>query len=273
MALALRGKRRGAAVVGVLVFVNFFEIMPLYLGRASVPVGSRSSRALLLNLNTENRSYGKVLEFIRALQPDFMVLQEVNRAWAEQLGELQGDYAFSRACAREDNFGIAMFSRVPFEHAEVRYIGQADVPSIVVRFVLGGQPLTVIATHPLPPSSRAYASYRNEQLRELGVLVASLSDQVMVLGDLNTTSWSPFFRDLIRKTGLRDSRKGHGIQPTWPAGLPILSVPIDHCLVSEGIIVHNRWVGRDVGSDHYPVVVEFSIEPDVVDTGPGGRSP
>ena len=260
-------------MVGVLVFVNFFEIMPLYLGSASVPVTSRAWRALLLNLNTENRSYGKVLELIRALQPDFMVLQEVNGAWAEQLGKLQGDYAFSCTRPREDNFGIAMFSRVRFEHAEIRYIGEADVPSIVARFVLGGRPLTVIATHPLPPSSRAYAADRNEQLRSLGTLAASLPDETMILGDLNTTSWSPFFRDLIRKTGLRDSRKGHGIQATWPAALPILSVPIDHCLVSEGIIVHNRWVGRDVGSDHYPVVVEFSIEPGVVDTGPARRSP
>jgi endonuclease/exonuclease/phosphatase (EEP) superfamily protein YafD len=82
---------------------------------------------------------------------------------------------------------------------------------------------------------------------------------LVLLGDLNTTSWSPHFRDLINTAGLKDSRAGFGIQPTWPAGTPPLWIPLDHCLVSPEIKVHDRRVGPNVGSDHFPVIVEFSL--------------
>jgi len=41
--------------------------------------------------------------------------------------------------------------------------------------------------------------------------------------------------------------------------VPLLGIPIDHCLVSPEIIVTKRSVGPSVGSDHYPVIIDFSI--------------
>lgn len=38
-----------------------------------------------------------------------------------------------------------------------------------------------------------------------------------------------------------------------------MSIPIDHCLHSPDITVINRRVGSDVGSDHYPLIIDFSI--------------
>ena len=63
----------------------------------------------------------------------------------------------------------------------------------------------------------------------------------------------------MRAARLHDSRLGCGIQPTWPAGRPLLWAPIDHCLVSKHVIVHSRRVSGNIGSDHYPVVIDFSI--------------
>ncbi len=83
----------------------------------------------------------------------------------------------------------------------------------------------------------------------------------MVLGDLNVTPWSPFFRDLLREGALRNARKGYGLRPTWPTMLPPLLIPVDHCLVSSGVTVHDCRAGRNVGSDHYPLVVDFSLRP------------
>nr|WP_094673053.1 hypothetical protein [Hydrocoleum sp. CS-953] len=69
-------------------------------------------------------------------------------------------------------------------------------------------------------------------------------------GDLNTTMWSPYYQKLEQKTGLRNSRLGFGILPSWPAKgfshsivFYILSrffqIPIDHCLISSEIKVVN----------------------------------
>ena len=79
----------------------------------------------------------------------------------------------------------------------------------------------------------------------------------MLVGDLNCTSWTPAFAELERISGLRDSRKGFGVQPTWPSNLPGLRIPIDHFLVSPSLAVRNRFVGPAVGSDHFPVVIEL----------------
>jgi endonuclease/exonuclease/phosphatase (EEP) superfamily protein YafD len=60
---------------------------------------------------------------------------------------------------------------------------------------------------------------------------------------------------------MRDSRRGYGIQPTWPAGVPALLIPLDHLLHTPDIVITSRRVGADAGSDHYPVIVEFFIDP------------
>lgn len=258
----LLGKKQGAAMlIGVFALVNLCLIVPFYfLGGPSAHAGGRTYRAVLINVNKSNQAYGRVRKFIHSVEPDFMVLVEVNQAWMNALQKMQANYPFSRSLPREDSFGIALFSRIPFEKAEIRNIGEPDAPSVVARFEIDGQPLTVIGAHPLSPRGRAYSEYRNHQLADLAQVVSLQEGSVMVLGDLNTTSWSPFFRDLLRKTGLRDSRKGFGLQPTWPTMFPPLWIPIDHCLVSTGVVVHNRKTGPTIGSDHYPVIVDFSVE-------------
>ena len=60
-------------------------------------------------------------------------------------------------------------------------------------------------------------------------------------------------------TGLRDSSRGMGLQPTWPADIPLLWIPIDHCLYSDGIEIRGRRTGPDVGSDHFPLIVDFEL--------------
>jgi len=36
-------------------------------------------------------------------------------------------------------------------------------------------------------------------------------------------------------------------------------VAIDHCLVSPEIAIRDRHIGPDVGSDHFPVVLDFAL--------------
>jgi endonuclease/exonuclease/phosphatase family metal-dependent hydrolase len=68
------------------------------------------------------------------------------------------------------------------------------------------------------------------------------------------------FQAFLHDTGLRDTRRGRGVQPTWPAWLPLAQVPIDHALVSAGVRVHARFVGGRVGSDRLPIVRDFSLD-------------
>ena len=50
-----------------------------------------------------------------------------------------------------------------------------------------------------------------------------------------------------------------GIQATFPAESALLRIPLDHVLASCGLGISNRWVERDVGSDHLRVVIEIVV--------------
>ena len=160
---------------------------------------------------------------------------------------------------RDDNFGIGLFSKIPPNSMTVQYFGEVDVPSILASLSIKNKSLDVLFTHPVPPVSQSYFNWRNEQLSEIASLRSQFNENLVVVGDLNTTSWSHHFKDFIEKMKLRDSREGYGLQISWPAMFPFLGITIDHCLVSRNILVLNRKIGPDIGSDHYPVYIELGI--------------
>jgi endonuclease/exonuclease/phosphatase (EEP) superfamily protein YafD len=213
-------------------------------------------RILLANVHTANRQHELVLNLIAREDADILVLQEVNSRWLEALAPLETEYPHHVEKAREDNFGIAVFSRIPIEDLRVEYIGGARVPTAIGRLSLGESSATLIATHPVPPVGGEMFDWRNEQLREIAQLAATQPLSV-IIGDLNTTPWSPIYQEFERTSGLCNTRRGAGILPTWPAGLGALGIPLDHCLVSEEIEVTGIRTGARTGSDHLPLLVDL----------------
>jgi endonuclease/exonuclease/phosphatase (EEP) superfamily protein YafD len=64
----------------------------------------------------------------------------------------------------------------------------------------------------------------------------------------------------MRQTGLKNSRRGFGILPTWPTFLPLLSIPIDHFLLSPEFAVLKTGQGPNIGSDHVPLITELMLQ-------------
>jgi len=103
------------------------------------------------------------------------------------------------------------------------------------------------------------AAQRNAVFQALPAALAAMPPgPVLVAGDFNCTPWSPFFADLVAATGLSDSARGFGVWPTWNSTLLPLGISIDHVLVSDGLVTRNHRVGGDVGSDHFPVIVDLA---------------
>lgn len=80
---------------------------------------------------------------------------------------------------------------------------------------------------------------------------------MLVVGDLNATRWAAAFRELLGVGGLRDSERGFGFQPSYPAGFWLAGVPIDHSLYSDGLVPAARELGPSFGSRHRSLVVEY----------------
>lgn len=249
-----------AAMSGLVLLINLWLVAPSWLSGDEPAPDVPSSRVVVANVLTSNHRFDRFLELIREEKPEFFLVLEVDTRWLAALKPLKEAYPYSVSRSRSDNFGIALFSRVPLEEAKVIELGDSTVPAIVARLQLNGVMTTVIGAHTLPPWKAEYAETRNRQLRALARLIGKLKGPVMVIGDLNMTSWSPFFQDLVDTTGLRDSRRGFGVQATWPTSNLLLRVPLDHALVSREFTVVDRRIGSDIGSDHLPVILDVAVK-------------
>jgi endonuclease/exonuclease/phosphatase (EEP) superfamily protein YafD len=250
-------------LAGALAIINFSFLAPFYFPSSQKAGTSATQSAdlsiLLINLNSSNNQYGKVSKYIQEKNPDILALEEINQKWHQELKEVLSQFPYKEIVAREDNFGIALFSKIPTDEILVKYYGSVEVPSILTSFELAKQPVTLLFTHPVPPGSLQYFHWRNEQLNTIASNRFELLDNMILVGDLNTTSWSWSFQNFIERMKLKDSRRGFGLQITWPAMLPILGITIDHVLVSEAFSVMNHEIGPNIGSDHYPVYVELKF--------------
>ena len=259
---SLQKRWRLVSVAAVFAFVNFLFIAPLYLASANkverTTVAQQQLPILLINLNSSNREFNATLDYIKEKNPDILALEELNERWLTALADVLKLYPNREVVPRGDNFGIGLFSKVPPRKMEIKYFGAVQVPSVLAHFDFQNEPMSLLFTHPVPPASQIYYEWRNEQLEAIASRRDMFAESLILVGDLNTTSWSYHFKNFIKRMRLVDARKGFGLQVTWPTMLPILSISIDHILVSPDITVLNHEVGPDIGSDHYPVYIEIT---------------
>lgn len=262
-----RAGRVALACLTVAVLGNVWPLLPYWVApaggtvTAAQPAAARPDAVSLVSINvlTSNADKPAVLAYLRSRDPDIIVALEIDTAWAAALAGLADRWPHAVVQPRDDNFGIALLAKQPPREHRVRDFGDAGVPSIVATFTKPAGDYTVIATHPVPPKGPAYARDRDAQLRAIAEFVAAAPLPCVVAGDLNATPWSAAFRDLVTRSGLRDTALGRGVQATWNARVWAPRIPIDHILAPPGTEVLRRAVGPDVGSDHFPVEAELRL--------------
>ena len=262
--LGLLRHRNWVLVALFCVMLQLVEVMPWYVPSAIAPQ-SHNLRILLSNLYVRNQNPDKILALIEAEKPDIAVFQERDGHWLQSLEPLktQMPYVFE---APKD---IAVFSRIPLENPTL--FGSAKQDLISATITVNGRKTRLVTTHPLPPLP-SLAAFRNAELQQVTDYIQKQKAPIVLIGDLNTTMWSPYYKRLKSKTGLKNTRQGYGTLPTWPAPTqfasthpvlaslkPLLWIPIDHALVSPEIQVRDTRVGANIDSDHLPFIVDLFI--------------
>jgi endonuclease/exonuclease/phosphatase (EEP) superfamily protein YafD len=248
---------------GVTVGLNLVLVVPWYLPPARAPLTEPyyPVKILFANVEDANENFAALISLVSEENPQVVIIQEATALWLEQLTVLQARFPYAKALPRPGNAGIALYSRLPVERFDVISLGSRRIPGLLARLNGGGGGLSVVTVHPRPPLRLHDFRQRNAQLRETAALVHALPAPKILVGDLNTSLWSPYYAQLVRHTGLTNARQGFGVRPTWPAWMPwlFLRIPIDHCLVSPDIGVRMMRTGRPIGSDHLPIVVDLVI--------------
>lgn len=215
-------------------------------------------RLLQLNLRFDNPEPGNVLSLIGRVRPDVMTLNEVSPMWADKLALLSSAYPYRIVC-RIDNHagGVAILSLRPFaEGTEAQCLDGGTFATATLD--LGGRPVEVGAVHLHWP----WPFGQSRQIDDISPLLAETAETSILAGDLNATPWSAASARIADASGMRSVGPAG---PTWlyrllPDFLRFAGLRIDRVFAKGDVVVHSVGTLEVVGSDHLPVLVEFSLK-------------
>lgn len=216
--------------------------------------GSNTFKILTLNLLYANDHIQQVADYIQQQNPDIILLQEVSPVNREVI-ELLQEHSFHQRCWVSPVMETAVLSRI--EPTAQGCLPNAEVPWMDLS--LNGKQVRTISVHlnwPWPFSQwRRIDDLRND--------LAALPEKLPVIlgGDFNAVPWSHAVRTVEDITGssivpgFRVTLYGYNT----PFKVPLL-VPIDQILLPDGATAKSAIVGPEIGSDHRPVSVAFSLK-------------
>lgn len=246
------------------VLLNLAEILPWYMNQPQINNNNNYQPLKVISYNVlwDNKNYEQAISFIHQQQPDIAIFQEAIEPWAKHLSVLKANYPYHIEAKKLE---IEVYSKYPLSNTEIKLYGTYRGLVISDLKIDQDRQIKLIATHAYPQLYYGQKGWqiRNEHLEKgIGEYVNNLKQSVIVAGDLNVSMWSPFYHSLIKQSGLHNARQGFGILPTQSGinpQLAIFSAPIDHCLISSDIKVKNFRLGKHLGSDHLPIIVELLI--------------
>ncbi len=289
VSLALLRARRLAIAVALLALLHLAPDLRLWLPRAASTTASAEApqrlRVVSANLLQPNRHHLEIAGALRATDADVIGALELSLAMREVLErELSAwphrIFSPPREPWSSSTWGIALFSKRPLRDVRFVQLIECYAPLIEARVEAGSQPLTLRLVHLPRPGAEWRVGVRNEALAQLANQF-EWGPHTLVFGDLNTTSSSPAFDDLVERTGLADSRQGFGRQSSWwfraapnlrRSGAPgwlatalgvRLGIAIDHVLTGAGLETEHREVFALPFSDHGGVCADFLVRASV----------
>ncbi|MCO5156941.1 MAG: endonuclease/exonuclease/phosphatase family protein [Aquamicrobium sp.] len=242
-----------AAPIQTVLFPPGVEIAEAEAGRATY-------RLMHLNLRYDNATPEAFLSLVGRTRPDAITLTEVSEPWAARLALIEAAYPYRIVCERPTFIGgAAILSRRPFVEGSPPSCGNRGAfAHASVDF--GGRGIEIVALHMGWP----WPFEQPWQIPRLEPLLGEVGESAIIAGDLNAVPWSHAAR---RLAAAADARILRGAGPTWldrrlPAALiGWIGLPIDNIMVKGGIVAGEPTTLEDVGSDHLPMMLEFSLAP------------
>lgn len=220
---------------------------------------------LISNVLTPNRQADKLIAHVRRHEPDMLLTLESDQWWGNQLDAAIGEALPEAVRIPLDNlYGMHLYSRLPLENVEVKWLIQDDIPSIHAWVKLpGGKRIHFHALHPRPPapSESEESLWRDAELLLMGKEIAEQNHATVVAGDLNDVAWSRTTKVFCRVSGMLDLRRGRGQYSTFHAKYPVMRWPLDHVFVSTHFSLTSMQRLSEIGSDHFPILVTLRHSP------------
>jgi len=158
--------------------------------------GPAHLKLLQINVLVFNKNYPKVLATIQQSNADIVSIQEVSDTWSAVLKKYPYQVNHLKA-------GNLLLSKIPLTGSKIvsfpedklgKAIYRKEGGYIVAGLNLNGRPVSLINLHPPVPISPKYIRSYQQYLSLLQAEKPTLAPTVILIGDLNTTPWSFFYR-------------------------------------------------------------------------------
>lgn len=225
----------------ILAFILFFLGSAYLLAPFKFHSEMKGKTLIWYNVNLNNTEYYHLGEsyFLAEAEPDLIAVAELNFA-LPQWQTLLTFYPFGCEVREDTPFALAIRSKKALLGCEI--IDLEGYPAIRA---FDGE-THIYALHPPPPINAELAGARKRYLAEIGLKIAQ-DKKVLVVGDLNSSPYSPIFRTFLKQANLK--QWANNFHPTW-----FYLLNLDHALARQPIkIEYLNWRY----SDHRPLKIYF----------------
>ena len=262
--LAFRGLLVVCLVLQVRRILPYTRLAKVQVLQSTLAEPTAPLRLLFANVLQPQHHSARLLDLIRDADPDVVLALETDIWWQQQLAPLAERYPHQVLLPQDNTYGMLLYARWPLQDVEVSYLIAEDVPSIHCTLVLpNGLQVRLHCLHPRPPAPAEHPASvpRDAVLLVVGKAIKGDPRPTVVLGDLNDVAWSHTSSLFCRISGLLDPRRGRGFYNTFHAGHRLLRFPLDHFFHSNDfkLVAFKRLPA--FGSDHFPVYIHLSHEP------------
>jgi endonuclease/exonuclease/phosphatase (EEP) superfamily protein YafD len=254
------------AGMALLLFgvVAWPETTALAIQSATRTSDTKTLKVLTANVWSDNNDRVSFLDYIRAEQPDVIVVVEAYKFWLSALQTLEPHYRVAAGCTLPHECDVVILTNLEVGVDQPPQKSARVVARLILPKELGGHPFQVMGLHLNRPLTVLNVPPDLSDLYEAVSVADGFGPMDFAAGDFNATPWGARLRHFDANVPLARHTRWLA---TWPATLAnrglkelIPVAPIDHIYAGESWRVVDIERGPDIGSDHYPVLATFSLD-------------
>ena len=225
------------------------------------------------NLSFKNQHIEDVKAFLIEKNVDIVTLQEVTTAHKEALEEMKlvdglsvefstkypyfsrkkGVYPHQHYCDFQSVGGVAVLSKYPIDVEKSICMRGEGLASASIQ--INKKKINVVSVHlhwPFPYG-------QTKQVEIITQVFNHISTPLLIAGDFNAVAWSNTLQKIEKASATKvvnGLRWSIDLEKQLPL-IPVVSLSIDHVLISSDFQVDAINVGEDLGSDHFPIITDL----------------
>jgi endonuclease/exonuclease/phosphatase (EEP) superfamily protein YafD len=263
-------RNRFAGFFALPLLFNLYLTAPQYIPQPSLAnLAPHHLKVLYATLDNQNPDSQEAVATLTNTGADLIMALEVTPENMAGLGPaLASDYELIRSNPESwSSNGMALWKAKSLGDLVVDDSTYIHIPKNNLRpllkatFRYAGQVIDIICLHAARPQNRYALLYQQMELERFDQWSLANPNEMIVVGDINSTPWSRSVRRILRSGKLLNSQAGFGLQLSWNAFFPkFLQIPIDHCFHSKAFRTVDRQILGSTGSDHLPILIELEVQ-------------